>query len=359
LALNRGARMGGFFHNTGEGGISPYHLEPGGDLCWQIGTGYFGCRDHDGNFSPEKFADGAKHSHVKLVEIKLSQGAKPGHGGILPGEKVNEEVARIRGVQVGQTVHSPPQHGAFQGPTGLMRFVEQLRHLSGGKPVGFKLCVGQPVELMAIVKAMHESGLGPDFITVDGAEGGTGAAPLEFSNSVGMPLCDGLSLVHNALVGANQRRDVKIFSAGKIATGFHVLQQLALGADACNSARGMMFALGCIQALKCNTNKCPVGVATQDPTLTRGLVVEEKAQRIASYHQKTIASVLELVGAAGLDDPADLLPRHIYRRVSPAEVRHLGQIYLSLEPGSLLDGTAPDALGGLWSAANATRFGTA
>lgn len=356
LALNRGARLGEFYHNTGEGGISPYHLEPGGDLCWQIGTGYFGCRDADGNFSAERFVENAQRPQVKLIEIKLSQGAKPGHGGILPGEKVNEEVARIRGVRVGQTVHSPPQHGAFQGPTGLMRFVEQLRDLSGGKPVGFKLCVGQPVEFLSIVKAMLETGVLPDFITVDGAEGGTGAAPLEFSNSVGMPLADGLNFVHNALVGAGVRSQVRIISAGKIASGFHIVRQLALGADLTNSARGMMFALGCIQALKCNTNKCPVGVATQNAALVKGLVVDEKAPRVASFHDRTIESLLELVGAAGLKSPKDLRPHHVFRRVSPAEVRHLGEIYPVLEEGSLINGTAHEAYRVLWQNADARRF---
>jgi glutamate synthase domain-containing protein 2 len=295
---------------------------------------------------------------VKLIEIKLSQGAKPGHGGILPGEKVNEEVARIRGVRVGQTVHSPPQHGAFKGPTGLLRFVEQLRQLSGGKPVGFKLCVGQPVEFLSIVKAMIETGIVPDFITVDGAEGGTGAAPLEFSNSVGMPLADGLNFVHNSLVGAGLRNQLRIISAGKIATGFHIVRQLALGADLTNSARGMMFALGCIQALKCNTNKCPVGVATQNPTLVKGLVVDEKAPRVASFHGRTIESLLELVGAAGLKSPSDLRPHHVFRRISPSDVRHLGEIYPLLEEGSLLSGTAPDAYKVLWSHADARRFTT-
>jgi glutamate synthase domain-containing protein 2 len=357
-SLNRGAQMGGFYHNTGEGGISPYHLEPGGDLCWQVGTGYFGCRDHDGNFNPELFEKNATREQVRMIEIKLSQGAKPGHGGILPGEKVNEEIASIRGVRVGQTVHSPPQHSAFQGPTGLMRFVEQLRHLSGGKPVGFKLCVGQPVEFLAIVKAMLETGILPDFVTVDGAEGGTGAAPLEFSNSVGMPLADGLNFVHNALIGAGLRSQLRVISAGKIATGFHVVRQLALGADLTNSARGMMFALGCIQALKCNTNKCPVGVATQNPGLVKGLVVDEKAPRVASFHDRTIASLLELVGAAGLRSPNDLRPHHVFRRVSPAEVRHLGEIYPILEEGSLLNGTAPEAFKVLWQNADARRFAT-
>ncbi len=355
-ALNIGAREGGFFHNTGEGGISPHHLEPGGDLCWQIGTGYFGCRTPDGEFDPEMFAERAGHPHVKMIEVKLSQGAKPGHGGILPGKKVTAEIAAIRGVRMGETVLSPGAHRAFEGPRGLLEFVTRLRELSGGKPVGFKLCIGHPTELLGIVKAMVETGEVPDFITVDGAEGGTGAAPPEFSNSVGMPLVDGLNLLHNALRGVGLRGQVAILSAGKITTGFHIVRQLALGADACNSARGMMFALGCIQALKCNTNKCPVGVATQDPKLTRGLVIDDKASRVHSYHHKTIQSVLELIGAAGLTHPQELRSHHVFRRVSPTEIRHLGQVYPWVPEGCLLDGSAPGTLAEWWGLADANSF---
>lgn len=356
LALNSGAAAGQFSHNTGEGGISPYHLEPGGDLTWQIGTGYFGCRTPEGGFSPEKFAETSSLDAVKMIEIKLSQGAKPAHGGILPGEKVTPEIAAIRGVEVGKTVLSPPCHTAFDGPRGLLEFVAQLRELSGGKPVGFKLCVGQPAEFLAICKAMLETGITPDFITVDGAEGGTGAAPLEFSNSVGMPLHDGLSFVHNALRAIGKRDDIKLISAGKISSGFHVLRQLALGADLCNSARGMMFALGCIQALKCNTNHCPAGVATQDPKLMKGLHVPTKAGRVANFHRKTVDSVLELVGAAGLDSPEELRPWHIYRRLSGSEVCHLGEIYPPFDENCLVEGTAPDTLQTLWERASAERF---
>lgn len=355
-ALNAGAAAGSFFHNTGEGGISPYHLEPGGDLCWQIGTGYFGCRSADGGFDPDAFVERATHPHVKMIEVKLSQGAKPAHGGILPGEKVTPEIAKIRGVEVGKTVNSPPKHVAFTGPKGLLEFVDHLRELSGGKPVGFKICVGQPTELLGIVKAMVETGRTPDFIAVDGSEGGTGAAPPEFSNSVGMPLADALSLVHNALRGAGLRQKVKIISAGKIATGFHLVRQLALGADACNSARAMMFALGCIQALKCNTNKCPVGVATQDPKLIRGLVVPDKAARVHNFHAKTVESALELIGAAGLDHPEDLRSHHVYRRTSPTSVQHLGEVYPWVTKGCLLDGTAPEQLQRWWEMANAEDF---
>jgi glutamate synthase domain-containing protein 2 len=356
LALNQGAAYGGFFHNTGEGGISPYHLEPGGDLCWQIGTGYFGCRSADGGFDPEKFKENATRPSVKLIEVKLSQGAKPGHGGILPGEKVTPEIAQIRGVPVGETVHSPPSHSAFEGPRGLLEFVTQLRELSGGKPIGFKLCVGFRHQFMAICRAMVDTGMRPDFITVDGAEGGTGAAPVEFSNNVGMPLGDGLHFVHNALRGAGLREDIKLIAAGKVATGFQVVHQLALGADLCNSARAMMFALGCIQALKCNTNKCPVGVATQDARLMRGLVVEDKAQRVASYQRKTIESVLELVGAAGLSSPAELDCRHLYRRTSGATVEDLSAVYPAVGAGSLVSGDAPHAYRVEWDRARADSF---
>jgi len=356
LALNRGAQMSNFAHNTGEGGVSPYHLEPGGDLIWQIGTGYFGCRTEDGDFNPEMFAATATKPNVKMIEVKLSQGAKPGHGGILPAKKVTPEIAKIRGVPMGKDVLSPPNHRAFSTPRELVRFVVQLRKLSEGKPIGIKLCIGHPSEFLAIVKAMVEEGDGPDFITVDGGEGGTGAAPLEFSNSVGAPLRDGLLFVHDALLGAGIRDQVKIFSAGKIATGFHVLLQLALGADACNSARGMMFALGCIQALKCNSNKCPAGVATQEPRLVRGLDVTDKAYRVASFHDKTVESVLELCGAAGLETPVDLRRRHIAHRISATEVRTFGETFPQLPERAFLDGTAPESLQAQWEHASADNF---
>lgn len=350
LALNTAARAGGFSHNTGEGGVSPYHLQPGGDLVWQVGTGYFGCRTLDGAFDPEMFKDNARRPSVRMVELKLSQGAKPAHGGILPGEKVTPEIAAIRGVQVGRDVISPPAHTAFSGPVGLLEFLAELRELSGGKPVGFKLCVGNPIELMALVRAMRETELYPDFITVDGCEGGTGAAPIEFSNVVGWPLMEGLSLVHNGLVGAGIREEVKVISAGKIATGFHIVRQLAMGADLCNSARAMMMALGCIQALKCNTNHCPVGVATQDPRLMKGLVVGTKATRVQRYQEKTVEAALELIGAAGIDDPADLRPFHVLRRISETEVANLAEIYRGVPAGSLLEGTAPGPVQAWWDA---------
>ena len=356
LALNGGAQMGGFYHNTGEGGIAKYHLEPGGDLVWQIGTGYFGCRSADGGFDPKRFAEQCQAETLKMVELKLSQGAKPAHGGILPGKKVTPEIAAIRGVEVGKTVHSPPSHKAFDTPIGLLKFVTEMRELAGGKPIGFKLCVGLPHEFLAIVKAMLETGLRPDFISVDGGEGGTGAAPVEFSNSVGMPLRDGLWFVHNALRGAGLRDDIKIVSAGKIASGFHICRQLALGADLCNSARSMMFALGCIQALKCNSNKCPVGVATQVPKLIKGLDVDDKARRVASYHHKTIEALLELVGAAGLNSPVELGPQHLYRRCSATDYQNLKTVYPLLEEGALLGATVPLDFREAWQRANANSF---
>ncbi len=356
LALNKGAKLSGFAHNTGEGGVSPYHLEAGGDLVWQVGTGYFGCRAEDGGFSEERFVETVKAPSIKMIELKLSQGAKPGHGGILPAKKVTLEISQIRGVPMGQDVNSPPGHSAFSTPRGLIEFVTRLRELSGGRPVGIKVCIGHPGEFLAVVKAMVETGEGPDFITVDGGEGGTGAAPLEFSNSVGAPLRDGLLLVDDALRGAGLRNELKIFSAGKIATGFNVLEQLALGADACNSARGMMFALGCIQALKCNTNKCPAGVATQEPRLVEGLHVDDKAFRVASFHDKTVESVLELCGAAGLESPVDLRREHLTHRISPTEVQTFQETFPLMAEGALLDGTAPPLLQKMWDEASADTF---
>ena len=355
-ALNGGAKLGGFAHNTGEGGISPYHLEPGGDLIWQIGTGYFGCRTPDGGFHPDEFKRKARLESVKMIEIKLSQGAKPGHGGILPATKVTAEIAEIRGVPPGIDVLSPPYHRAFSNPKGLLDFVARLRELSGGKPVGFKLCVGRRSEFLSICKAMVETEILPDFITVDGAEGGTGAAPMEFSKSIGMPLTDGLLFVHNALLGCDLRSRIRVICSGKIVTGFNMVQRMAIGADMCNSARPMMFALGCIQALKCNTNHCPVGVATQDPDLVRGLDVADKKERVYNYHRHTIDSLLEILGAAGLSHPDELQPHHIQRRVSPTEVKDYARIYHQLEPGQLLSSPPPESLAEAWAAAGTDRF---
>lgn len=355
LALNEGARRGGFAHNTGEGGVSPYHLEPGGDLVWQIGTGYFGCRSRDGGFDPGAFRERMEHDAIRMVEVKLSQGAKPGHGGILPGKKVTSEIARIRGVEPGKDVLSPPTHRAFSNPVGLLEFLQRLRELSGGRPVGFKLCLGGRVEFMGIVKAMHDTGIVPDFIAVDGAEGGTGAAPLEFSNSVGTPLVDGLSFVHRALVGAGVRERTRLFAAGKVTTGFDILRLLALGADAVYSARAMMFAVGCIQALKCNTNHCPVGVATQDERLVRGLVVEDKAERVYRFHRRTVEAAYELLAAAGLKDPSELRPGHIRRR-SDRRVWTYAELYPVPAPDSLRFGSGPEELQRFWDAADSRSF---
>lgn len=355
-ALNKGAKLGGFYHNTGEGGLSPYHLENGGDIVWQIGTGYFGCRDADGNFDEENFKKRAHLPQVKMIELKLSQGAKPGHGGILPAAKVTAEIAQIRGVSQGKDVLSPPAHTAFSTPRGLLEFIARLRELSGGKPVGFKLCLGKHREFLAICKAMLQTGILPDFITVDGGEGGTGAAPMEFSDSVGTPLNDGLIFIHNALVGIGVRDQIKIICSGKVTTGFAIASKLALGADLCNSARGMMFALGCIQALRCNNNTCPTGVATQDLDLVKGLNVGDKSVRVKNFHHATVHSFLEVIAAAGLSHPSELRPWHIQRRVSAWEVKHYGEIYPYIESNALLGAEAPQAYARPWTAANAESF---
>jgi glutamate synthase domain-containing protein 2 len=331
LALNGGAKKGGFSHDTGEGGLSPYHLEHGGDIVWEIGTGYFSSRTIDGKFSAERFAENAQRPEVKMTELKLSQGAKPGHGGILPARKVTPEIAAIRGVPVGQDVLSPPAHSAFSTPIGMMEFLQKMRELSGGKPVGFKLCIGKRREFLAICKAMQTTGILPDFITVDGGEGGTGAAPQEFSNSVGAPLRESLIFVHNALTGFAVRKHIKVFCSGRIVTGFDVVSRLATGADGCNSARAMMMALGCIQALRCNTNECPTGVATQNPSLVVGLDVNHKTTRVANYHRETLKTVGEMVGAMGLTHSNQLRPWHIMKRTGLADIRHYGELYEFIE----------------------------
>ena len=356
LALNAGARLGGFAHNTGEGGLSPYHLEPGGDLVWQIGTGYFSCRTPDGRFDLDEFARRAVLPNVRMIEVKLSQGAKPGHGGILPAAKLTPEIVAIRGVVPGQDVVSPPAHTAFSTPIGLLQFLQRLREASGGKPVGFKLCIGKRHEFFGIVKAMLESGIRPDFITIDGGEGGTGAAPLEFSDSVGTPLNDGLSFAHNALVGAGLRDEIRLIASGKVNTGFQIATKLALGADMCNAARAMMFALGCIQALRCNTNQCPTGVATQDPELVHGLHVGDKSQRVFRFHRETVKSFFEVLGAAGFHQPGDLKPWFVMRRVSSGDVRSYHELYPTLEPGALLRGGVKGSLGRAWDTARADAF---
>ena len=341
-ALNGGAKLGGFYHNTGEGGISPHHLSSGGDLVWQVGTGYFGCRTPDGDFDPELFKERANLENVKMIEIKLSQGAKPAHGGILPAAKITPEIVAIRKVQPGKDVVSPPAHRAFSTPKGLLEFVRQLRDLSGGKPIGFKLCVGRPSEFVAICKAMVETGILPDFITVDGGEGGTGAAPLEFSNSVGAPLEEGLSFVHDPLSGFDLRKNIRIIASGKVMTGFNLFSRMALGADLCNTARGMMLALGCIQARQCNTNHCPTGVATSNPDLTYGLVPSDKKVRVANYQKHTIHAFAELVGAAGLIHPSLIERAHVNRRISGDAVRTYAELFPVVKPGSYLKGDVPE-----------------
>ncbi len=337
MALNGGAKIGGFAHNTGEGGISPYHDSPGGDLIYQIGTGYFGCRSKEGSFDPELYKERTASENVKMIELKLSQGAKPGHGGILPAKKNTEEIGRIRGVEPGTDVNSPPFHKAFSTPIGLLELIEQMQKLSGGKPVGFKLCIGNRSEFLAICKAMINTGIRPDFIAIDGGEGGTGAAPLEFSNSVGMPFKEGLAFAYDALVGFGLKKEIKLFASGKIMTGFHIFKAMALGADACYSARAMMLALGCIQALECNKNSCPTGVATQDKELVSGLKVEDKKIRVANYHQETVLSFVELLAAAGLQHPDEVNRSHIYRRVNMKDTLRYDQIFPYLKEGALLN----------------------
>ncbi len=337
-ALNRGAKLGGFAHDTGEGSLSSHHRENGGDIIWQIASGYFGCRQADGRFDPVQFAARAGEAQVKMIEIKLSQGAKPGHGGMLPASKVTHEIAVARGIVQGQDCISPAAHGEFSTPLELLEFVDRLRDLAGGKPVGIKLCVGHPWDFFGIVKAMLATGSVPDFIVVDGAEGGTGAAPLEFADHVGTPLQEGLLLVHNALVGAGLRPRIKLGASGKIVSAFDIARALALGADWVNSARGFMFAIGCIQAQSCNTGRCPTGIATQDPHRQRALVVADKATRVFNYHANTLEAFKELLQAAGLHSPADLQPHHIVRRVSSSEVKRLSELLDFLEPGDLLRG---------------------
>ena len=339
LALNGGAAIGGFAHNTGEGGISPHHDHFNGDLIYQLGTGYFGSRGEDGRFSDELFRERAMADNVKMIEVKLSQGAKPGHGGILPGRKVTPEISEIRNVPMGQDVLSPPYHTAFSDPIGLLNFLKRLRDLSGGKPVGFKLCIGNKSEFLAICKAMVQTGVKPDFIAVDGGEGGTGAAPLEFSNSVGMPMREGLAFAYDALIGFDLKKDISLIAAGKIVTGFHVFRALALGADACYSARAMMMALGCIQALECNKNTCPVGVTTSNPKLQRGLVVKDKKERVAEYHKETVESFQELLAASGLREMHLINRSHVYRRVEMNVSQRYDQIYPYITKGCLLSMT--------------------
>ena len=340
MALNSGAKKGGFYHCTGEGGLSPYHLKPGGDLVWQIGTGYFGCRKDDGTFDPELFREQAVHDAVKMIEIKISQGAKPGHGGVLPAAKITPELAATRKISMGHDCVSPPGHSAFQTPRGLCEYIAQLRDLSGGKPVGFKLCVGHPVELLAICKAMLDTDILPDFITVDGGEGGTGAAPMEFSDSVGAPLKGGSTFVHHALVATNLRDKIKIAASGKVSSAFTIARNLAIGADWCNAARGFMMAVGCIQAQACHTNRCPVGVATQDKLRQRALDVGDKGERTFHFHRLTMETLSEVTAAAGLDHANQFRPCHVWLRVNRTRALPYDEAFEFEQPGALLAGTA-------------------
>ncbi len=359
-ALNKGAKLGAFFHDTGEGGVSPYHRAMGGDLVWEIGSGYFGCRGRDGGFDPDAFAKTAVDPQIKMIEVKLSQGAKPGHGGVLPAAKVTEEIALIRGVPMGRDCISPARHSAFSTPVELLHFVAQLRDLSGGKPTGFKLCLGHEWEFMAICKAMVETDITPDFIVIDGKEGGTGAAPLEFMDHIGMPLRDGLSFAHNALIGVGLRDRVKLGASGKITSAFDMAKIMALGADWCNSARGFMFAVGCIQAQSCHTGECPTGVATQDPLRNRALVVEDKAERVKNFHHNTLHALSELVAAAGLSHPNQLRPHHFQRRASTDKVVSFADQYEQLAPGVLLQNPAASVrYGAAWQLAQIGSFARA
>lgn len=358
LALNKGAKRGEFAHDTGEGSISPYHLREGGDLIWEIGSGYFGCRTADGRFDEQRFAQQATMPQVKMIEIKLSQGAKPGHGGVLPASKVTPEIAATRGVPMGQDCVSPAHHSEFSTPVELLAFVQKLRTLSGGKPVGFKLCVGHPWEWFAIAKAMVEVGIQPDFIVVDGSEGGTGAAPVEFADHVGYPLHDALRLVHNTLIGLNIRDNVCLIASGKIISAFDIVRTCALGADLCNSARGFMFALGCIMAQACHTGFCPTGVTTQDAQRQRALDPENKSERVYNFHRNTLLALAELVGAAGLSHPTEIKPHHLCRRLADQRIALFSDLYPTIAPGDLLLERFTDPLfAQFWKKSSAHQFG--
>ena len=355
-ALNLGAKKGGFYHDTGEGSVSPYHEKHGGDLVWELGTGYFGCRTPEGAFDPHKFADKAQHDQIKMIEIKLSQGAKPGHGGMLPGAKVSAEIARTRDVPQGQDCISPPAHRAFSTPRGLIQFVQQLRELSGGKPVGFKLCIGRPHEVFAIMKAILDTGILPDFIVVDGGEGGTGAAPVEMSDRLGMPLKEGLILLRNALVGTGLKERVRLAAAGKVYSASGIAVNAALGADWSNAARAFMFSLGCVQSMQCHTGKCPTGIATQDAWRQRGLVIPEKAERVYNFHRNTVATLREIVVAMGLSQPGDIQPHDLHQRLNFAEMRSIDRIYPFLERNILLEDPGSSHYADWWAAADADTF---
>ncbi len=355
-AINRGANLGNFAQNTGEGGLSPYHLEEGGDVFWQIASGYFGCRTPDGDFDPHVFQEKANHPNVKMIEIKISQGAKPSHGGMLPAAKITPELSEIRGVPMGKDCLSPASHKTFSTPVGLLKFVAQLRELSHGKPVGFKLCIGIKSEFLGICKAMLKTGIYPDFITIDGSEGGTGAAPVELTDYVGTPLNEGLVFAHNSLVGVGLREHIRLIGSGKVITGFDMVSKMALGADMCNSARGMLFAVGCIQSRRCNTNLCPTGVTTQDPRLMYALSVKDKAPKVANFHSATIQSFLEVLGVAGVNSVAELTPEHMHRRLDVGHAANYREIYTYLEPKQLLEGSIPDVFAQPWADADPDKF---
>src|SRR3954468_23878211 len=355
-ALNKGAKLGNFAHDTGEGGYSRYHHEFGGDIIWEIGSGYFGCRNDDGTFSPERFAEQAADPQVKMIEIKLSQGAKPGHGGVLPAPKVTAEIAAARGVPINVDCVSPARHSAFSTPLEMVHFIARLRELSGGKPIGFKLCIGHPWEFMGICKAMLQTGIRPDFVVIDGTEGGTGAAPLEFVDHIGTPMREGLLFAHNCLVEAGLRDTIRLGVAGRIITGFDMARVLALGADWCNAARGFMFALGCVQAQSCHTDRCPSGVATQNPRRQRALVVPDKAERVRRFHDNTLAALAEMIGAAGLAHPKDLTPMHLLKRVSAHEVKTFSELYTFLGDRELLSGSGHRFYAQAWDLAHVNSF---
>lgn len=355
-ALNLGARLGGFYHDTGEGGLSEYHLAHGGDIVWEIGSGYFGCRDRSGNFDPGLFRESAANEAVKMTEIKLSQGAKPGHGGLLPAAKVTPEIARARSVEAHKDCLSPRGHSAFSTPVELLEYAARMRDLSGGKPVGMKLCVGQPHEVFALVKAMLKTGIYPDFIVVDGAEGGTGAAPLELSDWVGMPLTEGLLIVQNALVGTGLRRHVRLAASGKVYSAMGLARNLALGADWCNAARAFMFSIGCIQARRCDTGTCPTGITTQDKWRQRGFDVEIQAERAARFHAKTLEALADITAAAGVEHPRDLRPHHLTSRVNAVEVKEMGEVHAFLPENALIEAPQETPYAAWWDAADPESF---
>ena len=355
-ALNLGAKQGGFFHDTGEGSIIPYHQKHGGDLVWELGTGYFGCRTNDGQFDREKFIEKANLEQVKMIEIKISQGAKPGHGGVLPGKKVTDELASIRGVEAGKDAVSPSSHSTFSTPIELMNWVQELRELSGGKPIGIKLCVGMPHEIFAIIKAMQETNILLDFIVVDGGEGGTGAAPQEFTDHLGMPLREGLIIVRNALVGSGLKKHIRLGASGKVHSAFSIATNCALGADWCNAARAFMFTVGCVQSMKCHTGECPTGVATQDVGRQRGLIVPDKAERVEKFHKRTLHTLKELLAASGFQHTRELSPCNLYHRLNPIEIKTIDEVFPFLNENELSDTMKNENYRRWWRMADARSF---